>query len=311
MTRTPDSASLRPTPFRIALALGIVYVVWGSTYLAIRFAIETVPPLLMASIRYLIAGGALYVWVLARGEASRPTRAHWAAATLLGSLFFLGGNGGVTWAEQVVPSGLASLVIATTPLWLVLFEWLRTRGARPDAMTSIGLLLGFTGVALLLTARGGEVGTEIDPLGGAVLLVATWSWAVGTIYAKHLPRPESLLQFGAMQMLAGGALLFAAGAIAGELPRLQFAEISTRSFWALVYLTVAGSALAFTAYVWLLHTTTPARLGTYAYVNPIVAVALGSSLGGEPIGSRTLLAGAIVVAGVALIITARGRRRAE
>jgi drug/metabolite transporter (DMT)-like permease len=175
-------------------------------------------------------------------------------------------------------------------------------------MTSIGLLLGFTGVALLLSARGGPVGTEIDPLGGVVLLGATWSWAAGTIYTRHLPRPASLLQFGAMQMLAGGALLFAAGAFAGEVPRFRVAEISTRSLWALAYLTVAGSAIAFTAYAWLLHATTPARIGTYAYVNPIVAVALGSSLGGEPIGPRTLLAGAIVVAGVALIITARGRR---
>lgn len=310
MIRPPESTSLRPAAFRIALAFGIVYLVWGSTYLAIRFAIETIPPLLMASIRYLISGGALYLWVLARGEASRPTRAHWAAATLLGGLFFLGGNGGVTWAEQLVPSGLTSLVIATVPLWLVLLEWLRTGSARPNAMTSIGLLLGFSGVALLLSARGGPVGTEIDPLGGAVLLGATWSWAAGTIYTRHLPRPASLLQFGAMQMLAGGALLFAAGAFAGEVPRLRVAEISARSLWALAYLTVAGSAIAFTAYAWLLHATTPARVGTYAYVNPIVAVALGSSLGGEPIGPRTLLAGAIVVAGVALIITARGRRSA-
>jgi drug/metabolite transporter (DMT)-like permease len=249
--------------------------------------------------------------VAVRGQATRPTRVQWGSATLLGALFFLGGNGGVTWAEQLVPSGLTSLVIATVPLWLTLIEWRRTRGARPDAATSAGLLIGFAGVALLLSARGGSAGTEIHPLGGAVLLGATWCWSAGTIYAKHLPRPPSLLQTGAMQMLAGGALLCIVGAAAGEVPRARIAEFSARSLWALAYLIVAGSAIAFSAYAWLVQTTTPSRVGTYAYVNPIVAVLLGWTLGGESISPRTLLAGAIVVAGVALIITARGRKRIE
>lgn len=308
MNASPKSDVRRPPALKTALALGIVYLVWGSTYLAIRFAIETIPPLLMAGTRFLVAGAALYGWVLARGEAVRPTRGQWVAAALLGGLFFLGGNGGVTWAEQRVPSGLTSLIIATVPLWLVLLEWRRTRGARPDVLTSFGLLIGFSGVALLLSAREGPVGTVIDPVGGIVLLCATWSWATGTIYAKHVPRPPSLLQAGAMQMLAGGALLCAAGAIAGEIPKLQAAEFSARSLWSLVYLTVAGSAIAFTAYAWLIQTATPARVGTYAYVNPIVAVWLGWAFGGEAIGPRTLLAGFIVVAGVALIITARGQQ---
>ena len=307
MNDSPKSDAPRPPGLKTALAFGIIYLVWGSTYLAIRFAIETIPPFLMAGTRFLVAGAALYGWVLARGEAVRPTRAQWAAASLLGGLFFLGGNGGVTWAEQRVPSGLASLIIATVPLWLVLLEWRRTR-AKPDLLTSFGLLIGFSGVALLLSARGGPVGTEIDPVGGVVLLVADLCWAAGTIYSKHLPRPQSLLQTIAMQMLAGGVLLCAAGAVAGEIPRLQGAEFSARSLWSLAYLTVAGSALAFTAYAWLVQTTTPARVGTYAYVNPIVAVWLGWAFGDEAIGPRTLLAGAIVVAGVALIITAQGRK---
>jgi drug/metabolite transporter (DMT)-like permease len=311
MTGSPQSAALRPTALRTALAFATVYVIWGSTYLAIRFAIETIPPFLMAGTRFLVAGAALYAWVAARGQATRPTRTQWAAAALLGGLFFLGGNGGVTWAEQLVPSGLTSLVIATVPLWLTLLEWRRTRGARPDAVTSIGLLIGFAGVALLLVARGGPIGTEIDPLGGAVLLGATWSWAAGTIYAKHLPRPPSLLQTGAMQMLAGGALLWIVGGASGEIPRLHAAEISARSLWSLIFLIVAGSAIAFSAYAWLVQTSTPSRVGTYAYVNPVVAVALGWTIGGESIGPRTLLAGAIIVAGVALIITARGRQRVE
>ena len=308
MTEPAQSIAPRPTALRTAVAFAIVYLVWGSTYLAIRFAIETIPPFLMAGTRFLVAGGLLYGWALARGETVRPTRVQWAAATLLGGLFFLGGNGGVTWAEQMVPSGLASLIIATVPLWLVLLEWRRSHGVRPDLLTSIGVVVGFSGVALLLSARGGPVGTEIDPLGGVVLLGATWCWASGTIYSKHLPHPPSLLQSGGMQMLAGGALLFAAGAIAGEFPRLGAAEFSTRSLWALVYLTLAGSAMAFTAYAWLVQTTTPARVGTYAYVNPVVAVWLGVAFGGEAIGPRMLLAGAIIIAGVALIITARGRR---
>lgn len=311
MPGSPQSAAVRPTALRTVLAFAAVYMIWGSTYLAIRFAIETIPPLLMAGTRFLVAGAGLYGWVALRGQATRPTRVEWGSAALLGALFFLGGNGGVTWAEQFVPSGLASLVIATVPLWLTLIEWRRTRGARPDAATSAGLLIGFAGVALLLSARGGPAGTEIHPLGGAVLLAADWCWAAGTIYAKHLPRPRSLLQAGAMQMLAGGALLCIAGAAAGEIPRLKTAEFSARSLWALAYLTIAGSAIAFNAYAWLVQTTTPSRVGTYAYVNPIVAVLLGWTLGGESIGPRTLVAGAIVVVGVALIITAQGRRRGE
>ena len=311
MPGSPQSAALRPTALRTALAFAAVYLIWGSTYLAIRFAIETIPPLLMAGTRFLLAGAGLYAWVVVRGQATRPTRLEWGSATLLGALFFLGGNGGVTWAEQLVPSGLTSLEIATVPLWLTLIEWRRTRGARPDAATSAGLLIGFAGVALLLGARGGPAGTEIPLLGGAVLLGADLCWAVGTIYAKHLPRPPSLLQTGAMQMLAGGALLCIAGAATGEIPRLRNAEFTARSLWALAYLTVAGSAIAFNAYAWLVQTTTPSRVGTYAYVNPIVAVILGATLGGETIGPRTLVAGAIVVAGVALIITAQGRKRVE
>jgi len=308
MTEPAQSIAPRPTALRMAIAFAIVYLVWGSTYLAIRFAIESIPPFLMAGTRFLVAGGILYGWALARGETVRPTGVQWAAATLLGGLFFLGGNGGVTWAEQLVPSGLTSLIIATVPLWLVLLEWRRSRGARPDVLTSIGIVVGFSGVALLLSARGGPVGTQIDPLGGAVLLGATWCWAAGTIYSKHLPRPASLLQSGAMQMLAGGALLFVAGAVAGEFPKLGAAEFSARSLWSLVYLTLAGSAMAFTAYAWLVQTTTPARVGTYAYVNPVVAVWLGIAFGGEAVGPRMLLAGAIIIVGVALIITARGRR---
>jgi drug/metabolite transporter (DMT)-like permease len=300
-------ASIRSSPLKIAVAFACIYLIWGSTYLAIRFAIETLPPLLMAGVRFLIAGAALYAWVLARGEAKAATGAQWLAASVLGGLFFLGGNGGVSWAEQFVPSGLTALLIATVPLWMVVIEWARPKGSRPTGIVATGLLVGLAGVALLVGARGGPPGTEIDPAGAGVLMIATLCWAMGSIFSRYMPHPSSHLQSGAMQMLAGGALLCLAGLAGGESARVSFAGISPRSLWSFVYLVVAGSLIGFTAFNWLLHATTPARVGTYAYVNPVVAVFAGWALGGETIGPRTLVAGAIIIAGVVLIITARGR----
>jgi len=293
---------------KLALAFACIYVIWGSTYLAIRFAIETMPPLLMAGIRFLVAGGLLYGWIAVRGEARRPTREQWSAAALLGVLFFLGGNGGVSWAEQSVPSGLAALLVATIPFWIVTIQWMRGQ-ARPSARILTGVAAGFAGVGLLVAGKG--PGAGVDPVGAVVLIFATFCWAYGSVISSRLPHPSSHLQSGAMQMLAGGAALCLVGLLTGEGARVHPAAVSGRSWLAFGYLIFAGSIVGFSAYNWLLHATTTARVGTYAFVNPAVAVFLGWALAGEPVGPNTLLAGAFILSGVLLIITSRSSRDAQ
>jgi drug/metabolite transporter (DMT)-like permease len=297
------AATAAPSRLKVVLAFACVYIIWGSTYLAIRFAIETIPPLLMAGLRFLVAGVLLYAWIVLRGEARRPTGEQWKAAWLLGALFFLGGNGGVTWAEQRVPSGLAALMVATIPFWIVLFDWTRRGGRRPAPRILIGVAAGFAGVGLLVGTPG--AGTGMDPVGAAVLVVAPICWAFGTVASRRLAHPSSHLQSGAMQMLAGGVALCVAGLLTGEASRLHPAAVSARSLLAFLYLVFAGSIVAFSAYNWLLPTTTPARVGTYAFVNPTVAVFLGWALAGETFGSNTLVAGALILAGVVLIVSSR------
>ena len=293
----------RPQPSR-ALILGafaIVYVVWGSTYLAIRIAIETVPPLLMAGTRFLLAGAALYLWARLRG-AARPEAAAVRGAAILGVLFLFLGNGGLVWAETRVPSGLAAVLVATVPLWAVLIE--RFRGApavRP--MVWLGLATGLGGVALLMVPGGG--GVAIDPVGAAVLVVASIIWAYGIVIARSLTLPESGGVSAAVQMLVGGVLLLLTGTLGGEWSSFQFATVSTRSLLGLGYLIVFGSLVAFSAFTWLLREASPGRVATYAYVNPAVAVVLGWLIASEPFGPRELAASAVIVAGVALIISVR------
>jgi drug/metabolite transporter (DMT)-like permease len=297
------AAPAAPSRLKLALAFACVYVIWGSTYLGIRFAIETMPPLLMAGIRFLVAGALLYGWIALRGEARRPTRQQWKAAAVLGTLFFLGGNGGVSWAETRVPSGLAALLVATIPFWLVMMEWLTGIGSRPSARTVAGIAAGFAGVALLVGSPG--AGAGVDRVGAAVLIVAPMCWALGTVISRRLSHPASHLQSGAMQMLAGGAALVLVGLLMGEGARFRPDAVSTRSLLALIYLILFGSIVAFSAYNWLLHATTPTRVGTYAFVNPAVAVLLGWALAGEEVGPMTLIAGAFILTGVILIIGQR------
>jgi drug/metabolite transporter (DMT)-like permease len=293
----------RPQPSR-ALILGafaIVYVVWGSTYLAIRIAIETVPPLLMAGTRFLLAGAALYLWARLRG-AARPEAAAVRGAAILGVLFLFLGNGGLVWAETRVPSGLAAVLVATVPLWAVLIE--RFRGApavRP--MVWLGLATGLGGVALLMVPGGG--GVAIDPVGAAVLVVASIIWAYGIVIARSLTLPDSGGVSAAVQMLVGGVLLLFTGTLGGEWSSFQFATVSTRSLLGLGYLIVFGSLVAFSAFTWLLREASPGRVATYAYVNPAVAVVLGWLIASEPFGPRELAASAVIVAGVALIVSSR------
>ena len=296
-------------PLRIAGALAIVYLVWGSTYLGIAVAIETLPPLLMAAVRFLTAGAILYFVASRAGEraADRPGRREWAAAVVTGVPLFLGGNGGVVWAQQTVPSGIAALLIATVPLWIVLLDRLVYR-TRLSAQGLVGLVLGFGGLVLLVDPGGSE---GIDPVGAATLAAAALAWALGSLLSRSASLPARPLVAAAMQMLAGGSALGLVAVATGELSEIRLEEFSGRSVLAFAYLIVFGSILAFSAYAWLLRVARTSLVATYAYVNPVVAVALGWAVLGEAIARRTLLAGAIIVAAVALIVSAPGLRQAR
>jgi drug/metabolite transporter (DMT)-like permease len=289
--------------FKLILAFAAIYLIWGSTYLAIRLAIDTLPPFLMAGVRFIIAGIALYGLARRRG-APRPVRANWLAAAVVGGLLLLGGNGGVVWAEQRVPSGLTAVLIATVPLWIAILQWLRG-GPRPSARTAVGLTMGLVGIGLLVGPGELAGGKGVDLVGAAVLLLASLSWAIGSLYSRHGRLPSAPLLATAMEMLAGGLLLLLAGLVTGQAADLHWSRISVQSVLALSYLIVFGSLVAFTAYTWLLRVTLPAHAATYAYVNPVVAVVLGWALGGEPLTARTLLAAAVIVGAVVIITASR------
>lgn len=291
----------KPRVFFVALALAAVYLVWGSTYLAIRFAIETIPPFTMAGVRFTVAGWLLYGLVRMRG-ARAPTRRHWMSAAFIGTLLLGMGNGGVTWAEQVVPSGIAALVVATVPAWMVLFDWMRPGGTRPTVRVVLGLALGLAGIGLLVAAGQADFSAaRIDLAGVAALLLAALSWAFGSIRSRSLDVPSSVLQLTAMQMIMGGMVLFGAGVVTGEPARVDLAAVSRDSGLALAYLIVFGAWVGYGAYTWLLRNTTPAVVSTYAYVNPGIAVFLGWLLADEPLDGWMLGAMAVTLSGVALI----------
>ncbi|HET8761790.1 MAG TPA: EamA family transporter [Gemmatimonadales bacterium] len=296
----------RPDPSRTLLlgAFGIVYVVWGSTYLAIRIAIETIPPLLMAGTRFLVAGAVLYAWARARG-APRPGLGAWRDPALLGALFLFIGNGGLVWAETRVPSGLAAVLAATTPLWTVLIERLRRSSESVRPIVYAGLILGLGGVILLMIPGGHE--EAVDLLGAGVILVAALVWGYAMVISRSLTLPDSGALSAAIQMLAGGTLLIIAGSLGGEWSRFAPHAASLRSLLGLGYLIVFGSLVAYSAFTWLLRVAPAGRVSTYAYVNPVVAVLLGWLLASEPFGPRELAASAVIIAGVALIISGRPR----
>jgi drug/metabolite transporter (DMT)-like permease len=299
-----EDAPDRPRRWQLVSAFAAVYLVWGSTYLAIKIAIESLPPFWMAASRFLIAGALLYVWARRRGEA-RPTRVHWRSALIVGGLLLMGGNGGVVYAEQRVPSGLAALLVATAPLWMVMLDGAGRGWRRPPVQVLLGVGLGLAGVALLVGPGRFAGGHGIDPLGAGVLLFAELCWAAGSLYSRRAPLPASPLLGTAMEMLAGGACLLVAGLLAGEWQRLDLAAATPRSLLAVAYLVVFGSLVAFTAYVWLLRVSTPALVATHAYVNPVVAVFLGWAFAAEPVTGRTMLAAAVIVGAVMLIVTYR------
>jgi drug/metabolite transporter (DMT)-like permease len=305
----------RPSTAAVAVALLIVYVVWGSTYLGIAIMIETLPPLLAAGFRYATAGllmlGALVAHArLWRGAAplERPTAAHWRSAFIVGTLLLLGGNGGVVLSELYIPSGIAAVLIATMPIWLALFDAILTR-RRPSRLVVGGLLAGIFGVGLLLAPLD-ELG-RINPIGIGLCMIAEISWAAGSIYARRAPLPRSALLGTGLEMLAGGLVLMLAGSLLGEIGRADVENFSVRSLVAVAYLIVFGSIVAFSAYTWLLANVPVSTVGTYAYVNPIVAVALGAVILNEPITPRTLIASAIIIGAVVAMVSGRPRETEE
>jgi drug/metabolite transporter (DMT)-like permease len=303
----PATLASEPAPQRWQLlgAFAIVYVVWGSTYLAIHFAIETLPPFLMAGARFLIAGGALYAWSRWIAGAAAPAAVHWRSTIIIGLALLLGGNGLVVWAQFRVPSGVAALLVGVVPCCMVIIDWLRPRGSRPSLQVMLGLALGMAGLFFLIGPDAVMGGGRVDLLGAAMIVFACFCWAAGSIYSRHGTLPRSPFLSTAMQMLAGGAGLTLAGLLHGELGSLDPAAFSARSIAAWLYLIVFGSIVAFTAYAWLLRVSTPARVSTYAYVNPIVAVVLGWAFAGEPLTARMIVAAAVILSGVALVSFAR------
>jgi drug/metabolite transporter (DMT)-like permease len=288
---------------RIWAALGAVYLIWGSTYLAIRFAIETMPPFLMAGVRFLIAGAVLFAIRRLLGD-RRPTLAEWRSTGIVGLFLLLGGNGCVVFAEQWVPSSLTALLIATTPLWIVLLDWLRPGGQRPGGRALLGVLVGFGGVTLLISPGTLAVGGGEALVGALVIVLGALLWAAGSLYARSAALPASPLLGTSMEMLVGGAGLLILGTALGQWTQVSPAAFSAKSAGALGYLIVFGAWIAYSAYAWLLRNAPMPLVATYAYVNPIVAIFLGNLLAGEPITPRTLLAAAIILGAIVLTTTA-------
>jgi drug/metabolite transporter (DMT)-like permease len=293
------------SPLRVAIALGALYVVWGSTYLAIRVAVETIPPLTQSAVRFLIAGSILYLLTIRSRSASgkRPGRLEWRDAAIIGGLLLAGGNGLLAIGEQTVPSGIAALIVATLPLWVAILGRLLF-GVVLTRTIMAGTVIGLAGVAVLVWPSGAPGG--LDPFGVAVVLLSPVLWATGSLFSRTAHVPQHPLVGTAMQMLAGSAILFVLAAASGEIFRVRVAEITPASVAAVGYLILVGSLVGYTAYVWLLRVAPISLVATYAFVNPVIAVILGSLLLAEPLEPRTLAAGAIIVLAVAVIVRARG-----
>ncbi len=291
-----------PTPLALAAGFAAIYLIWGSTFLGIKIAIETIPPFLMGGMRFLTAGLLLFGWARLRG-APPPNRVEVRDAAIVGALLLWLGHGALIWAEQWVASGLASILVATVPIWMVLLAWGVGEGDRPTAATWLALGVGLAGVALLGTGEELAVGVRgiEGRIGAVAILAGCVVWAGGSIFSRRARLPATPRVATAVQMISGGALLAATGTLVGEWGDFDPGAVTARSWLALSYLIVFGSLVAFSSYVWLLRVSTPARVSTYAYVNPVVALLLGWGLAGEPLGARTLLAAALVLMSVAAL----------
>ena len=292
----------RPPSWKILLAFAIIYFVWGSTFLAIRVGVHEVPPFLLAALRFFAAGLALYGWMRLKGTPA-PSRREWAGAFFLGTLIFVIDYGCVFWAEQRVPSGIAAVVLATIPVFITLLEIIFLRTQDLTVRLTLALMVGICGVAVLVNHSFSLGEVPINRAGAIALLVAAFTWSVATILTRRLPLPASKPMSAAAQMLTGGVQLFVLTALSGEFAGFRVQAVSWNAWFALFYLIIAGSIVGFTAYVWLLHYESPTKVGTYAYVNPVVAVILGYFLGGEAVGLRTLLGTLLVLVSVITITT--------
>lgn len=286
-------------------AFAAVYLVWGSTYLGIKYAIETFPPFIMAGSRFLLAGAVLFLIAMRSADFEMPKPEHWRTSFVVGTLLLLGGNGGVVLAQYYISSSLAALLVATEPFWIVILSWLWLKNGRPDMRVALGLTIGFIGVGLLVTGQttGGGIlnGGFYQWLGTFGVIAAAFSWAAGSIYGLKAPVPKSSLLTAGMQMISGGAVLLLVSLVKGEWWSFDVAAVSTRSWLAVGYLVIFGSLIGFTAYSWLLKNAQPSMVATYAYVNPVVAVLLGWSIAGETLTPQMLIGAVIVVVSVALV----------
>jgi drug/metabolite transporter (DMT)-like permease len=298
----------RPT-WKTLLAFAIIYFVWGSTFLAIRIGVAEVPPFLLAALRFLIAGVVLYAWMLLRREPS-PTRRQWGSVLLLAFLIFVVDYGLLFWAEQRVPSGIAAVMMATIPVFMALSEIIFLRTQQLTVRLSLALLIGIAGVAVLMSHSLNLGAAPVDRVGAIALIIASIAWAIASALTRKLPLPSSKIMSSGAQMFAGGILLTLTSAALGEFRNFHPASISAKAWLSLLYLIVAGSIIAFTAYVWLIHHESPTKVGTYAYVNPVVAVVLGYFLGGELLDTRTVLGTAFVLISVIVITTTRAQKTA-
>jgi len=298
-----EAVEHRPA-WKILLAFAIIYFVWGTTYLAIRVGVREVPPFLLAAIRFLIAGGILLGWMIARGERS-PTTRQWMAASVIAILIFVLDYGLLFWAEQRVPSGVAAVMLATIPVFMALSEIVLLRTQRLTVRLTTALLIGIGGVVVLMSRSLNLAGAPVDKMGAIALIVASISWSLASVLTRKLTLPPSKVMSSGAQMLAGGVFLALAAAALGEFHSFHPLAVSREAWLALLYLIVAGSIIAFTAYVWLIHHESPTKVGTYAYVNPVVAVLVGYFLGGEALGLRTIVGTLFVLTSVVVITTTR------
>ncbi len=299
----------RPAMWKTLLAFSIIYFVWGSTFLAIRVGVHEVPPLLFAAMRFLVAGIVLYGWMIARGERS-PTARQWTSVSLLAVLIFVLDYGSLFWAEQRVPSGIAAVMLATIPVFMSLSEVVFLRTQRLTLRLGTALVIGIAGVAMLMAPWLHLSGSPIDTLGAAALIFASISWSVASTLSRKLSLPDSKVMSSGAQMLAGGVFLALAAAASGEFRNFHPSTVSRGVWFSLLYLIVAGSIIGFTAYVWLLHHQSPTKVGTYAYVNPVVAVLVGYFLGGEPLALRTIVGTALILVSVLAITTMSAKKPA-